>query len=132
MNTTILIRSFFIGVIGDAILQMITKYRDSQGKNFAGLRDYFKHHGIFESLLIAGGIMFICTYLYLILGLPLSPPKSLPYLFIYGGLLDVLWRQLNLMPSLEHTYYAALNPVLSFIWGGIPMLMIHRYSRISV
>jgi len=109
-------KAFFIGMIGDFILQQIVNYKG----NFAGLKDYFKQHGVFESLCIAGGIMFISTYIYQQLKLPLKP---LP-LFIYGGILDVLWRQLNLMPSLEHTYYAALNPIQSFFWGGAPMLLI--------
>ena len=109
-------KAFFIGMIGDLTLQQIVKY---QG-NFAGLRDYFNQHGILESMMIGAGIMFIATYVYQQLKLPLT----VPYLFIYGGILDILFRQLNLMPSLEHTYYAALNPIMSFIWGGIPMIMI--------
>ena len=109
-------KAFFIGVIGDITLQSIVKLKG----NFAGLRDYFIQHGIFESFLIGGGIMFIATYFYQMTKLPMT----LPYLFIYGGILDIIWRQLNLMPSLEHTYYKALNPIESFIWGGIPMIMI--------
>lgn len=109
-------KSFFIGLLGDFILQQIVKYRG----NFAGLRDYFGQHGILESMMIGAGIMFIATYVYEQLKLPLTPI----YLFIYGGILDILFRYLNLMPSLEHTYYSALNPIQSFIWGGIPMLMI--------
>ena len=109
-------KAFFIGLIGDLTLQSIVKLKG----NFAGLKDYFMLHGIFESACIAGGIMFIATYVYQRLKLPLT----IPYLFIYGGILDILWRQLNLMPSLEHTYYAALNPIMSFIWGSIPMMMI--------
>jgi len=109
-------KAFFIGLVGDLILQQIVKYKG----NFAGLRDYFNQHGILESMMIGAGIMFIVTYVYQQLKLPLT----VPYLFIYGGILDILWRQLNLMPSLEHTYYAALNPIQSFIWGGLPMLMI--------
>ena len=109
-------KAFFIGMLGDFILQNIVKFKG----NFAGLRDYFLQHGMFESLCIAGGIMFLSTYIYEQTGLPLT----VPYLFIYGGILDILFRQLNLMPSLEHTYYAALNPIQSFVWGSIPMIMI--------
>jgi len=109
-------KAFLIGVVGDFILQIIVKLKG----DFAGLKDYFNQHGMMESLMIGGGIMLISTYLYQILKLPLT----LPYLFLYGGILDILWRQLNLMPSLEHTYYAALTPFQSFIWGGIPMVMI--------
>ncbi len=110
------LKAFCIGVIGDLILQAIVCLRG----NFAGLQGYFKQHGIFESFLIGGGIMLISTHLFQELKLPLT----LPYLFLYGGVLDILWRQLNLMPSLEHTYYKALNPVESFFWGGIPMSLI--------
>lgn len=110
------IKAFFIGVLGDMILQTIVKLKG----NFAGLKGYFEQHGILESLMIAGGIMFISTHFYQLAKLPIT----IPYLFIYGGILDILWRQLNLMPSLENTYYKAVNPIQSFIWGGIPMMMI--------
>lgn len=112
----ILLKSFYIGVIGDFLLQIITYYKG----NFAGLRDYFKQHGIFESLMIAGGIMFISTHLFILLKIPFN----YFYLFIYGGILDIIWWYFNLMPSLKNTYYKALNPVLSFVWGGIPMMLI--------
>ena len=119
MDQQILTKAFFIGLLGDAILQLVVKQRG----NFAGLRGYFEQHGIFESMCIAAGIMFLVTWIYLKTGLPLT----YPYLFIYGGLLDVLWRQMNLMPSLKNTYYAALTPLQSFIWGGIPLLSIILY-----
>jgi hypothetical protein len=64
--------------------------------------------------------MYVCTYGFLLTGLELNAFN----LFIYGGVMDVLWRQGNLMPTLQHTYYAALSPLLSFIWGGIPMMLI--------
>ena len=112
----ILLKAFFIGVFGDLTLQLIVK----QQGDFAGLRDYFSQHGIMESAMVGGGIMFLATWIYLKLNLPL---KIAP-LFIYGGILDIIWRHLNLMPSLENTYYKKLTPFWSFIWGGIPMIMI--------
>lgn len=112
MNYELIFTAFIVGVLGDSILQ-------SAG-DIAGLKPYFKQHGIFESLLIAGGIMFISTWLFLILKLPLNYVT----LFIYGGVLDIIWRKFNLMPSLTKTYYNALNPVYSFIWGGIPMILV--------
>lgn len=120
MNENLLIKSFFIGFFGDALLQLIVRYYTQKGRNFAGLHGYFAQHGVFESLCIAGGIMFLATFVFMKLKIPINMIN----LFIYGGLLDVLWRQLNLMPSLKNTYYATLNPVESFIWGGIPMLLI--------
>ena len=118
MNYKLLSTAFFVGIIGDAILQLSVKLRPNL--NIGGLRDYFKQHGIFESLLIAGGTMLIATWFFLKLKIPLTYFN----LFVFGGVLDILWRQLNLMPSLKNTYYEALNPVESFIWGGIPMMMV--------
>ena len=107
-------KAFWIGVIGDFALQTIVRYRG----NFAGLKDYFKQHNMFESLMIAGGLMCLLAKLYVMTGLPLNNY----YLFIYGGLWDLAFRYLRLMPSLDG-YYEALNHVQSFIWGGIPMLI---------
>lgn len=108
------IKAFFVGIVGDFCLQLIVKQRG----NFAGLRDYFKQHGIVESLMIAGGLMFILAYIYEMTGLPLNNGM----IFIYGGLWDIAFRQLRIMPSLDG-YYRALNPIQSFVWGGIPMLI---------
>ena len=107
--------NFFIGFFGDILLQLIVKVRG----DIAGLAPYFKLHQPFESASIAGGLMFLVAYIYDKLGFK----KSFINLFIYGGILDILWRNLNLMPTLEHTYYKALGPVVSFIWGGIPMVI---------
>lgn len=109
-------KCFVVGVVGDACLQLIVKMRG----DFAGLRGYFEQHGPLESLCIAGGLMFALGWLYMIMA---GEPSNLLYLFIFGGLWDVAFRQLNLMPSLQHTYYKALTPVQSFVWGGIPMVL---------
>ena len=108
------IKSFFVGVVGDIILQIIVKEKG----NFAGLKDYFKQHGQMESYMIAGGMMFALSFLYELTGLPLNNV----YLFIYGGIWDLLFRYLRLMPSLDG-YYKSLNHIQSFIWGGIPMIL---------
>ena len=108
------IKSFFVGVVGDMALQIIVKKKG----NFAGLKDYFEQHGQIESYMIAGGLMFFLAFLYELSGLPLTNE----FLFIYGGIWDILFRQLRLMPSLDG-YYEALTPVMSFIWGGLPMLL---------
>lgn len=108
------IKSFFIGVAGDIALQTIVKQRG----NFAGLKDYFEQHGQIESYMIAGGLMFLVAFLYEMTNLPLKNS----YLFIYGGIWDILFRYLRLMPSLDG-YYEALNPIQSFIWGGLPLIL---------
>jgi hypothetical protein len=106
----ILTKSFFIGLIGDLILQIMVKLRG----NFGGLRDYFKLHGIFESMMIGAGIMFVLIFIYTELKLPM---KFVP-MFIFGGVADIIWRQFNLMPTLKDTYYKRLNPFQTFFWGG--------------
>lgn len=118
MDLRVLYKSFFIGFFGDAILQLITYFRG----DIAGLKKYFQIHGSFEALLIAGGIMFISTYVFMALKLKFS----YAILFLYGGILDLLWRYLRLMKSLD-SYYEALDPITSFIWGGIPMILIKLF-----
>jgi hypothetical protein len=114
---------FFTGMIGDIILQIITHWRG----NFAGLRDYFFHHGILESIFIAGGILFTGGWIYQMLGLPLS----YVHIFIYGCLLDIIYRNFHLMPSLDPTYHEALPPWLSMIWGGISMVLVLGMNRLQ-
>jgi hypothetical protein len=46
-------------------------------------------------------------------------------IFIYGGVLDLLFRYGRIFPSLDG-YYEALPIWLSFIYGGLPFL-IPRY-----
>ena len=111
MNTLTLY--FFTGFFGDMALQLINKFRG----NIAGLDKYFKLHGSIESLFIAGGMLWLFAFIYDKSKLPFT----YQYLFMYGGLLDILFRQLMIFPSLD-TYYAALTPEISFIWGGIPMI----------
>ena len=112
----IVTKSFFIGFIGDLILQLIVKLKG----NFGGLKNYFELHGTFESAMIGAGIMFILTYIYTKLKLPL---KFIP-LFIFGGIADIIWRQFNLMKSLENTYYKRLNPLQTFFWGGFSNILL--------
>lgn len=108
-------KAFLVGVVGDIFLQLyIRLFRD-----LAGLKPYFQRHYPFESVCIAAATMYIVAYLYELTGLPLT----IPYLFIFGGIADIVWRQFKLMPSLDQTYYKALTPIESFIWGGIPMVL---------
>ncbi len=109
-------KAFIVGFIGDAILQTITYIRGE--KDFAGLKSYFKQHGIFESLIIAGGMM----YLFGILLDFMKIKKTYINLAIYATILDILFRYLRLFPSLDN-YYKALNPILSIVWAIIPMFL---------
>lgn len=100
-----------IGGAGDLLLQ----YGDAQGLGEGwGLRGYFKTHGSFESVMIATGMMgsFIAIYEHLF-------PVSFWGLAVYGAALDIAFRTLRPMPSLDG-YYAAMSPVKSVVWGAIP------------
>lgn len=107
-------KAFFVGLFGDITLQLI----ENQRPNFAGLRGYFRQHGRMESMAIASAIMYFLALVYEMLGLP----KNIVYLFIYGGLWDIAFRKLKIMPSLRG-YEKALSPLQTFIWGGISLVI---------
>lgn len=107
-------KAFFAGMLGDMTLQLI----ESQRPNFGGLRGYFKQHGRIESIAIASALMYFLALIYEFSGLP----KTIPYLFIYGGLWDIAFRQFKIMPSLVG-YEKALSPIQTFIWGGISLVI---------
>lgn len=107
-------RAFIIGMIGDFILQIIVKYHPNG--DFAGLKSYFQQHGSFESMFIAGGMLYFFSFLLDVFGIE----KNIINLSIYATILDVLFRIFRLFPSLDG-YYHALNPFLSIIWSIIPL-----------
>jgi hypothetical protein len=107
-------KAFIIGMIGDFLLQVIVHFHPKG--DFAGLKSYFKIHGRFESLLIAGGMMYFFGILFDLL----KQPKIFLNLSIYAAILDVLFRQFRLFPSLDG-YYNALTLLESIIWAIIPI-----------
>ena len=60
------------GFVGDALLQIFTKYLHLGGPTGWGLLPYFSQHGSVESTFIAGGMMaiFYIAYIKLLHGLP--------------------------------------------------------------
>jgi hypothetical protein len=74
-----------------------------------------------ESLFIAGGLVVGAQELFELLPIEDNDLN----IFIYGGVLDLLFRYGRIFPSLDG-YYEALPVWLSFIYGGIPFL-IPRY-----
>ena len=107
-------KSAITGFFGDIGLQLIIQKKG----DLAGLKEYFKQHGQVESVSIATGLMFSVGYIYELTGLP----TNIIYLGIYGASLDVLFRTSRIMPSLD-SYYKALNPIQSMIWGAIPLII---------
>jgi hypothetical protein len=119
--------AFFTGFIGDALLQIITSRRvasGSQTKYDWGLKEYFKQHGRAEALFIASGMLTLFYILYVsVIDVDKTSFKAnLLYLTIYGILLDLLFRKLNIFSSLKG-YYKSLNYFWSAVWGIIPMLI---------
>ena len=106
--------SFLVGIIGDIILQTWVKLAG----DVVGLKSYFMEHGIVESLLIAGGLMYVVTIIYE------QTKFKINYLnlFIYGIIIDLIMREFNLFPSLDE-YYKVLNYFESAILGGLPMIL---------
>ena len=107
--------SCLTGLVGDALLQIATKYLDFDW----GLKQYFTYHGSGESLCIASGMMtlFYIIYIYI-----LRLPLNYLYLAIYGIILDYIFRKTMFFDSLRG-YYKALNYFWSAFWGAVPMIL---------
>ena len=109
-------KSFIVAALGDVGLQIVTK----QKGDLVGLKDYYEIHGEIESVLIAGGLMYGLALLYEQLPFPITNFN----LFIYGGIWDIIFRQSKISKTLNNTYYQNIGtPLISFIWGGLPMVL---------
>ena len=108
---------FSVGVFGDAILQIIVN--NSKLDNKWGLKSYFKKHGSFESLFIAGGMLHTFTLMYL----SIDPTFNTIGLIIYGSLLDICFRYFYLFPSLND-YYKSNSSIITTFWGYFPFILI--------
>ena len=108
------------GFVGDASLQILTKYLGMGSSTGGwGLKKYFKQHGSPEALFIAGGMMTIFYVIYIYF---LRLPLTWYYLALYGIILDYIFRKLEIFPSLDG-YYKALNYFWSAFWGAVPLLL---------
>ena len=112
--------AFALGVVGDLGLNILTR----QDWFFeVGLRKYFRHHGILEAVFIAAGLMFASMWSAIALWNGSTHHKwFVPYLFVFGAFLDVAFRVLRLMPSLD-CMYNVLHPVTSIVWAGGPLVV---------
>ena len=106
--------SLVAGFVGDWLLQRLEPER-------YGLAEYFLQHGPMESLFVAAGMMGVFSLIFVALfGEPAI--NQLLLLFLYGGVLDLIFRYGRLFSSLDG-YYQALSPPISFLWGGLPFLI---------
>ena len=105
MDSELISIAFFVGFFGDLLLQILTKHFKMGGPTGWGLNEYFLQHGEVESLFIAGGMMALFFIIYLKV---FRLPVNYLYLAIYGVILDVLFREFKIFPSLKG-YYSQLN-----------------------
>jgi hypothetical protein len=113
-NEKLLTITFFVGFIGDLILQIATR----KGIINPFLKDYFDLHGSAESMTIGGGMMVFFYIVYLYSGLPLNYLN----LAIYGIILDFIFRKTMVYKTLTG-YYDYLGYFWSAVWGAIPLIL---------
>ena len=113
----IILYAFFVGFIGDAILQIITANTSYDW----GLRKYFSQHGRPESLFIAGG-MLVLFYSIIPSKFLSVTPFNIALIALYGIVLDLIFRKTMVFKSLDG-YYNHLNYFWSGVWGAIPIVL---------
>lgn len=121
----LIIISFFVGFVGDSLLQIFVK---KFGADW-GLKGYFEQHGTAESLYIAAGMM---TLFYIIFLKVLHLKPTYLNLAIYGIVVDIIFRKLRIFESLDG-YYSFLN----YFWSGwwevfsmcLPLLVYQLVNR---
>lgn len=110
------------GFFGDVFLQVAPKVSGFGGPTGLGLEDYFKQHGRVEALFLAAGLVGMTYIVYLLTGLPVTVPN----LFLYGCLLDVLvFHKWMIFPSLKpyYEYFQGDYVRPAIIGGGIPVAL---------
>lgn len=122
--SNVAVAGFVVGFVGDAGLNFLTQVAKVLD---AGLVDYFPLHGTFEALCIAGGLVALVTFVSLIIWtrvFKMSLYDFIPtaiYLFIFGAVLDLAFRYLHLMPTLDGMYEYLSIPV-SMFFAGSPLV----------
>ena len=111
--------AFFVGFFGDFLLQVLTNNFKMGGPSGWGLNEYFAQHGSIESLFIAGGMMALFYIIYLKV---FKLPVNYLNLAIYGILLDILFREFKIFPSLKG-YYSNLTYLESTLSEAFSMML---------
>jgi hypothetical protein len=121
MNTSIAdasMSAFTVGFFADLALNYLTTTQDWK----VGLKGYFKKHGVMESAFIAAAIMYASMWVGFTLHGVVTPQMDQGvFIFVFGLIIDNLFRFGNLMPSLECMYNALSIPT-SMFWAGGPLL----------
>ena len=121
MNLDLVTIALLTGMIGDLILQILSKFFS----NGLGLKTYFATHGILESMFIAGGLLaFVYVlYQYIIDKYKITTTITLVDLMIMAIILDLLFRYLKLFPSLKYYYRTYSIPITMTFGSIIPILI---------
>ena len=106
-----------VGIFGDLFLQTLVN-KGFGGPTGWGLKEYFAQHGPVESLFIAGGMMVLFYSIFIFLKLPMN----YTYLAIFGIILDILFREFMIFPSLKG-YYTSLNYLQSTVAEAVSMVL---------
>lgn len=104
--------SLVVGFLGDLFLQWFQPER-------YGLQGYFQRHGQLQSMFLASGMMGMFSLLYLWMGLPLS----LSGVFMYGMMLDMIYRYVPFLSETLGDYYSTNGMFWTMLWGGIPFVL---------
>jgi len=116
---TLVILACLVGFFGDSLLQIGVKRFNMGTETGWGLREYFSQHGTVESLCVAAGMMAMFYIIYLFV---FKQEPDYLNLAIYGIIVDLLFRQFNVFPSLKG-YYSYLNYFWSAFWEAFSMVL---------
>jgi hypothetical protein len=114
---TVLSTAFVVGLIGDGLLNLIISNSDYDW----GLKEYFQTHGPLEAMFIASSLMMVTMASGLGLWGGVNKSNSYAFLFVFGCLVDLAFRYLHLMPSLDKMY-KHMYVVQSMVWAGGPLV----------
>jgi hypothetical protein len=120
---TITIFGFLVGFIGDLLLNLMTQKLKVLD---AGLIDYFPRHYTLEAAFIAAGLVSFVVYIGVFLWEKIKGDTveninkwhTGIFLFVFGCFVDLFFRYLHLMPSLDGMYEKLSIPVSMFFAGG--------------
>jgi len=118
--------AFLTGFTGDGVTQFSVNHLGFD----MGLKNYFVQHGRVESLFIGGAIVALAYIIYIYV---LNLPVTYTNLFVYGIVLDFIFRCTRFFPSLNE-YYDKLNIFETSVIGGaipaiLPLLIYKNFTK---
>jgi hypothetical protein len=119
MDCRVVPLAFAVGFFGDLAVQLLP--------HGTGLQTYFKQHGPFESMLIAGAALTLVFSLYYLTHLEFT----LWSVLILGVIIDLVAR-FGLIPSLK-PFYSSTGILVSIITAGIiPVFLVWLAQEVFI